>query len=96
MNCYLQSSLTIIAIMSGNLAQLVDSYSTGGWIFYGLVFGGLLIMRVTHRKAKRRFKVNKIDTMYEIKSIYRRFTFFIVKIFSYTRRDMKINFLKNY
>ena len=53
---HLQSSLSIIAILSGNLAQLVDSYSTGGWVFYGLVFGGLLIMRVTHRNSKRPFK----------------------------------------
>jgi len=45
--------------MFGNLTQLVDSYSTGGWIYYGLVFGGLLIMRVTYRKVKRPFKVCK-------------------------------------
>ena len=55
--CSLQTTLGVIAILSGNLAQLVDSYSTGGWLYYGLVFGGLLIMRVTHRKVERKFKV---------------------------------------
>ena len=55
-----QTTLAVAAILSGDLAQLVDSYSTGGWLYYGLVFGGLLIMRVTHRKIKRAYKVESI------------------------------------
>ena len=67
--------------MSGNLAQLVDSYSTGGWTFYGLVFGGLLIMRVTHRRASRRFKVDKFNTMYEISLKYTYATLMYIRIY---------------
>ena len=46
-------------IIPSNLAQLVNSYSLAVWIFYGLVFVGLLIMRVTHKDVHRPYKVCK-------------------------------------
>ena len=45
-------------VIPSNLSQLVNSYSLAVWIFYGLVFVGLLIMRVTHRDVKRPYKVS--------------------------------------
>ena len=44
-------------IIPSNLNQLINSYSLAMWVFYGLAFAGLLIMRVTHRDVKRPFKV---------------------------------------
>ena len=53
----IQSIFIIIMIIPSNLTQLVNSYSLAVWIFYGLVFAGLIIMRVTHRDVKRPYKV---------------------------------------
>ena len=44
-------------VIPSNLSQLVNSYSLAVWIFYGLVFVGLLIMRVTYKDVKRPYKV---------------------------------------
>ena len=46
-------------IIPSKLNQLINSYSLAMWVLYGLVFAGLLIMRVTHRlrDVKRPFKV---------------------------------------
>ena len=52
-----QSFFIIIMIIPSNLTQLVNSYSLAVWIFYGLVFVGLLIMRVTHKDVPRPYKV---------------------------------------
>ena len=54
-----QSFFIIIMIIPSNLTQLVNSYSLAVWIFYGLVFVGLLIMRVTHKDVPRPYKVSE-------------------------------------
>ena len=47
-----------MGIAIGDISKLLDGYSAVAFVFYGLVFAGLLIMRVTHREAPRPFKVN--------------------------------------
>ena len=44
-------------LMPGDIGQLINSFSAAAWIFYGLCFASLLIMRITHRRDERPYKV---------------------------------------
>ena len=44
-------------ILGGDIEFLLDGYSAVMWIFYGLTFAALLIMRITHSSVKRPYKV---------------------------------------
>ena len=41
------------------MEALIESFNAAQWVFYTLVFAGLLIMRVTYRHEKRLFKVRR-------------------------------------
>ena len=41
----------------GSIDVLIDGFSVLMWIFYGLVFAALLVLRVTRPKDKRPYKV---------------------------------------
>ena len=45
-------------IAVGSIDQLIDAFSASAWVFYGLSFGALLIMRITHDDVPRSFEVN--------------------------------------
>ena len=53
----MQASLASVWVLIGNIDSLINSFNAAIWVFYGLVFAGLLIMRVTHRNQPRPFKV---------------------------------------
>lgn len=44
-------------LIPSNLGQLINSFNAAAWIFYGLCFASLLIMRITHRRDIRPYKV---------------------------------------
>ena len=41
----------------GDIENLIDAFSAATWVFYGLSFLGLIIMRFTHKKKRRPYKV---------------------------------------
>jgi amino acid transporter len=53
----LQFSLCVFYILIGNISHLINGISSVLWVFYGLSFAGLLIMRITKRHERRPFKV---------------------------------------
>ena len=52
-----QAFIAAIFIMVGDIKFLIKAYISAIWVFYGLTFVSLLIMRVTHRKITRPYKV---------------------------------------
>lgn len=50
--------MTSVMIAVGSIDQLIDAFSASAWVFYGLSFGALLIMRITHDDVPRSFEVN--------------------------------------
>ena len=48
-----------IYIVVWNVDSLIQGFNASGWVFYILVFSGLLVMRVTYRDEKRPFKVKE-------------------------------------
>ena len=44
-------------VIPSDIEQLINSFNAAAWIFYGLCFASLLIMRITHRRDKRPYKV---------------------------------------
>jgi len=57
----MQASLASVWVLIGNIDSLIKSFNAAIWVFYGLVFAGLLIMRVTHRHQPRPFKVTILE-----------------------------------
>ncbi|GAB1609263.1 b(0,+)-type amino acid transporter 1-like [Argonauta hians] len=53
----LSAIIALIMIIPGEISSLIDFFSFTAWLFYGLAFLSLLVMRVTKRKQKRPFKV---------------------------------------
>jgi amino acid transporter len=53
----LQFSLCVFYILIGNISHLINGISSVLWVFYGLSFAGLLIMRITKRHERRPFKI---------------------------------------
>uniref|UniRef100_A0A1X7TBH0 Amino acid permease/ SLC12A domain-containing protein n=1 Tax=Amphimedon queenslandica TaxID=400682 RepID=A0A1X7TBH0_AMPQE len=51
-----QGLLTCLLIVIGSIGHLIDGLTTLMWVFYGLVFVGLLVMRFTRRQETRPFK----------------------------------------
>ena len=49
-----------IYIVVWNVDSLIQGFNASGWVFYILVFSGLLVMRVTYRDEKRPFKVKRV------------------------------------
>ncbi len=49
--------LALIFIMMGDIEDLIDGMSAALWVFYCLTFAAVLVMRVTHRKEPRPYKV---------------------------------------
>ena len=49
--------MTVILIFAGSVTELINGVSALEWVFYGLVFIALLVMRFTKRHEKRPFKV---------------------------------------
>ena len=58
---FIQCSGASFWVMVGNIESLINSFNATFWVFYGLVFVGLLIMRVTHRNQPRPYKVIKLQ-----------------------------------
>ena len=52
-----QAILATIMIIVGNIGELIDAFSAAAFVFYLLVFIALIILRVTHPKEPRPFKV---------------------------------------
>ena len=63
-----QGMLATIMVISGDITELVDAFAAASFVFYLLVFVGLIIMRFTHSKEPRIFKVTS-DCMCCIQSI---------------------------
>ena len=59
--CFIQCSVASLWVMIGNIESLINSFNATFWVFYGLVFVGILIMRVTHRNQPRPYKVIKLQ-----------------------------------
>ena len=53
----LQFCVATVMVCAGSIYELISGLSTAQFTFYLLVFIGLLIMRVTHRKSPRLYKV---------------------------------------
>ena len=53
----LQGALTLLCILVGNIAKLIEFASFLTWVFYGLVMIALLIMRKTKPDVHRPYKV---------------------------------------
>ena len=58
---FIQCSGASFWVMVGNIESLINSFNAALWVFYGLVFVGLLIMRVTHRNHPRPYKVIQLQ-----------------------------------
>lgn len=52
-----QALLGIIMLIPSDIGQLINSFNAAAWIFYGLCFASLLIMRITRRRDNRPYKV---------------------------------------
>ena len=48
-----------VMIVAGSIQELIETYSVASFVFHVLVFIALLIMRVTHAKEPRFFKVHR-------------------------------------
>ena len=59
-----QAALATIMITVGDISELIEAFSAAAFVFYMLVFIGLLIMRVTHRSEPRLFKVKLLFEIY--------------------------------
>ena len=62
----MQALLASVWVLIGNIDSLIDSFNAAIWVFYGLVFAGFLIMRVTHRDQPRPYKVTILCTCVDI------------------------------
>lgn len=49
--------LTLIFIVAGDIASLIDFASFLIWMFYGIAMVALLVMRKTKKEEKRSYKV---------------------------------------
>ena len=49
--------LAAVMVVFGNIIELVDALSAASYVFYLLVFLGLIIMRFTHSEEPRILKV---------------------------------------
>jgi L-type amino acid transporter 9 len=56
----MQGLLTLVFIVAGDIASLIDFASFLIWIFYGLAMVALLVMRRTKQDAVRPYKVLEI------------------------------------
>ena len=54
---YVQAFMSAIMICIGDIGELIESFSAASFVFYLLSFIALLIMRLTHPKEPRAFKV---------------------------------------
>ena len=54
-----QAFAASVFVFSGDVEALIGRFNAAQWVFIGLVFVGLLIMRVTYSHEKRLFKVRK-------------------------------------
>ena len=53
----LQSVISAVYILMGNIDQLINAFSAALWLFYALGIFGIFIMRITHKDKHRPFKV---------------------------------------
>ncbi len=61
MSTLLQVSLAMLMVVIGTIDQLIDGFSFISFIYYTLVIIAVFILRVTHRKEPRLFKVRHSD-----------------------------------
>ena len=52
-----QSAISCVLVVMGDIENLIGGFSAAMWLFYGMVFLGLVIMRSSHREQRRPFKV---------------------------------------
>ena len=57
-----QIIVSLCMISVGNISSLIDFFSFVAWLFYGLTFTSLLILRYTMKQATRPYKV-KLSTL---------------------------------
>ncbi len=57
---FLQMVLMSIGVAIGDISVLLDGYSAVAFVFYGIVFAAVLVMRVTDKKAPRPFRVSVV------------------------------------
>mgnify|MGYP005984634435 FL=1 len=58
----LQGIVTFVFIVAGDIVQLIEFVSFLIWIFYGLAFVSLLVLRKTMKDVHRPYKVIKSNT----------------------------------
>ena len=56
---HMQGFVASVYVLAGDVEALIKSFNAAEWVFFTLVFAGLLIMRVTYRHEKRVFKVRR-------------------------------------
>ncbi|XP_064640838.1 b(0,+)-type amino acid transporter 1-like [Lineus longissimus] len=49
--------VALLMIIPGDIASLIDFFSFTAWLFYGLTFLALIVMRFTHKDAPRPLKI---------------------------------------
>ena len=54
---WLQIIVALCMIAAGDISSLIDFFSFVAWLFYGLTFTSLLILRYTMKDAPRPYKV---------------------------------------
>ena len=54
---WLQTTAATVYAVSGNVSSLINGFNAAVWIFYGLNFAGIIILRITERNRPRPFKV---------------------------------------
>jgi len=50
--------LTLVFLIPNDFDSLVNAFSFTAWLFYGLVFAGVIVMRFTHPDMPRQYKVS--------------------------------------
>lgn len=50
--------LTLVYLAMGSIEDLIDGMSAAIWVFYALTFAAVLVMRVTHHKDPRPYRVH--------------------------------------
>lgn len=65
-----QGILSLLFIVAGNIVELIEFVSFLIWIFYGLAFVSLLVLRKTMKDAPRPYKVRIF--FYYIQSVPKR------------------------
>ena len=60
----LQTIVALLMIIPSNIGQLIDFFSFAAWLFYGLTFLSLIVMRKTKSSEPRAYKVLVFDNIH--------------------------------